>query len=376
MILTAPLGLLYGTAVRTRTLLYRAGLLRTVRAPLPVISVGNITVGGTGKTPLVAWIAHALADEGFSPCILTRGYGRIRSRDRVLVSDGKRVLADAQTGGDEPVLLAEQLLGRAAVISDRDRVAAAYWAAENLERIDLFILDDGFQHLRLARDLDLVVVDATDPWGSGLLPFGRRREPLGALARADCFVITRAESSTLVEDLRRELGRRGGGKPVFVARTKTSGLRRVDVARQDERPGRPDEPAQRLPVAVRDRVWQDKRPDGPFLAFCGIGNPQAFFTHLRREGYPLVATCAFADHHFYAQHEIERLTQHARACGARALVTTLKDAVKLRHLSFGLACFALEIELEIEEQAELCELLRKAVKGIANARLERTGKRL
>ncbi|MER3427925.1 MAG: tetraacyldisaccharide 4'-kinase [Pyrinomonas sp.] len=350
MILTAPLGLIYGMAVRTRTLLYRSGLLRTSHAPLPVISVGNITVGGTGKTPLVEWIARTLTDEGLSPCVLTRGYGRARARERVLVSDGARVLTDARTGGDEPFLLAEKLLGKAAVISDRDRVAAARWAAENLERVDLFILDDGFQHLRLARDLDLVVVDATDPWSSGLLPFGRRREPLSALARADCFVITRAEGSTSVEGLRRELMRRSGGKPVFVSRTKTLGLRRVDALPQSERP---------------------VQTAGPFFAFCGIGNPKAFFAQLGREGYPLVATRAFTDHHLYTQREIERLTQRARACGARALLTTLKDAVKLRHMSFSLPCFALEIELEIEEGAELRRLLRERVleKALQNKRL-------
>src|SRR5215210_5941933 len=155
----APLGLLYGAVTRARLRLYRSGFLKSESVGAPVISVGNLTTGGTGKTPLVEWLARALARENRRPCILTRGYGRVNASERVLVSDGERMLADARQGGDEPFLLAEKLLGLAAVISDADRVAAARWALENL-RSDIFILDDGFQHLRVARDLDIVTVDA------------------------------------------------------------------------------------------------------------------------------------------------------------------------------------------------------------------------
>ena len=188
----APLGTLYGALVRTRLRLYRSGLLKTENVGAPVISVGNITAGGTGKTPLVEWAARALAGEGRRACVLTRGYGRADERRRVVASDGRSVLADAVECGDEPRLLAEKLLGAASVVCDRDRVAAARWAREHLGA-DAFVLDDGFQHLRIARDLDIVTLDATAPWGGGhLLPRGRLREPPGSLARADCVVITRA----------------------------------------------------------------------------------------------------------------------------------------------------------------------------------------
>src|SRR2546423_13420251 len=173
----APLGLLYGAAVRARLRLYRSGLLKTESVGAPVISVGNLTAGGTGKTPLVEWVARAVANEGLRACVLTRGYGRADASRRVVVSDGERVLAGVEESGDEPLLLAEKLNGVASVVCDRDRVDAARWARESLGA-QAFVLDDGFQHLRIARDLDIVTLDATEPWGGGhLLPRGRLREP-------------------------------------------------------------------------------------------------------------------------------------------------------------------------------------------------------
>src|SRR5215211_4895060 len=181
----APLGLLYGAVTRARLRLYRSGLLKSERVGVPP-AVRFPTAGGTGKTPLVEWAARALAREGLRACVLTRGYGRADESRRVVASDGARVLAEVAECGDEPRLLAERLLGAAAVVCDRDRVAAARWAREELGA-EVFVLDDGFQHLRIARDLDIVTLDATAPWGGGhLLPRGRLREPVSGLARADC----------------------------------------------------------------------------------------------------------------------------------------------------------------------------------------------
>ncbi|HEX8922279.1 MAG TPA: tetraacyldisaccharide 4'-kinase, partial [Pyrinomonadaceae bacterium] len=200
-LILAPLGALYSAVTRARLALYRRGALRVHQISAPVISVGNITTGGTGKTPIVEWIARAVAKEGRRVCILTRGYGRADARRRVLVSDGERILAEAREGGDEPRLLAEKLQGMAAVVSDADRVGAARWAESNLKS-DLFILDDGFQHLRIARDLDIVAVDATNPWGGGrLLPTGRLREPLSGLTRADLIILTRTEQAPEIDSL-------------------------------------------------------------------------------------------------------------------------------------------------------------------------------
>jgi tetraacyldisaccharide 4'-kinase len=168
----APLGRLYGVAMRVRRGLYGSGRFRVNELGVPVISVGNLTTGGTGKTPLVEWIARELARTGQRVCILTRGYGRRSPGARVVASNGKEIVANAAQAGDEPLLLAETLNGLAAVISDADRVAAAGWAIENL-RSEVFVLDDGFQHLRVARNLNILTIDATNPWGiRRLLPAG------------------------------------------------------------------------------------------------------------------------------------------------------------------------------------------------------------
>jgi tetraacyldisaccharide 4'-kinase len=340
--LLAPLSALYGMATRARQALYHRGAFKVERIEAPVISVGNITAGGTGKTPLVARLARALALEGKRACILTRGYGRANPKSRVLVSDGERVLADAREGGDEPLMLAEMLLGLCAVISDADRAEAARWAMTNLNS-EVFILDDGFQHLRIARDLDIVTIDATNPWGGGhLLPRGTLREPLAGLKRADCLVVTRANQSKLdLDALRAEASSLSGGRPVFLSHTKLSRLR--PLFSTETHPGH-DINAITQPIA----------------AFCAIGNPRAFFKQLCDGGIKPAHTRAFPDHHVYTQREIDTLSSEARSRGAQALVTTAKDAVKLRSLNFQLPCYVLEIEIIFDEEDELLDQVRKA----------------
>lgn len=347
--LLAPLGVAYGAVVRARLALYRAGLLKVHGAGVPVLSVGNITAGGTGKTPLVEWIARRVAiDEGRRVCVLTRGYAREDEGRRVVVSDGRTLSAGAREGGDEPRLLAERLLASGvAVVCDADRVAAALWALENL-RSEVFVLDDGFQHLRLARDLNIATLDATDPWGDGrLLPAGRLREPPSGLARADCVVVTRAEQCADLGGLRAAAGRRSGGRPVFVARTIVTGVREVS-------------PAESESLAPRESPLSL----GLLFAFCAVGNPGAFFAQLGRENFGVIQRRAFPDHHFYTQADADQISRAAVSAGALRLVTTAKDAVKLRGLTFDLPCYVLEIGLSFDEEDALLELVRKAVRRI------------
>ncbi|HZE63418.1 MAG TPA: tetraacyldisaccharide 4'-kinase, partial [Pyrinomonadaceae bacterium] len=190
-----PFSALYSVATRLRLAAYRRKLFSVSKLDATVISVGNITTGGTGKTPLADWVCRVLANEGKRVCLLTRGYRRLNPNEQVVVSDGHRVLADVQAAGDEPLLLATNLLGVAAVVCNSNRSAAGQWALDNL-RSEVFVLDDGFQHLRLARDLNIVTIDATNPWGGGMLPYGHLREPLSGLTRADCVVLTRTEEPT------------------------------------------------------------------------------------------------------------------------------------------------------------------------------------
>ncbi len=263
---------------------------------------------------------------------------------RVVVSDGKRLLADAREGGDEPRLLAENLLGTAAVVSDANRVAGALWVLENLQA-EVFILDDGFQHLRLARDLDIVTLDATTPWGGGhLLPRGRLREPLEGLARAGCIVITRADHADDLAALRAEVQRLSDARvPVITSRVKTLGFQPLAPSSAGVELLESD--------AVRQSVG----------AFCAIGNPWAFFKHLRKDGFRLNYTRVFPDHHVFTQADVDEFERSAAASGAHALLTTAKDAVKLRALNFTLPVFVVEIGLEFDEEEMLRSLVRAAI---------------
>jgi tetraacyldisaccharide 4'-kinase len=364
----APLSAAYGAAVRARLALHRRGKLRVERVAAPVLSIGNLTAGGTGKTPLVEWLARAVAErESRRVCVLTRGYGRADARRRVIVSDGTRVIADARAAGDEPLLLAEHLRAHGgAVICDADRVAAARFALERLGSC-VFILDDGFQHLRLARDLNVVTIDATDPWGGGrLLPAGLLREPAGELKRADCVVITRAELSEDLWRLREEVSRLSSGRPIFAARTRTVGARPLtqtghDEQRDEQPEERHDEQRGEQQDEQRDKLSALARLPRAVAAFCGVGNPRAFFANLRREGFELRRVRAFADHHDYTQSDVEEVEREARRAGAELLLTTAKDAIKLRALRFELPCYAVEIELQIDDEGALMELVHAAI---------------
>ncbi|HSE21385.1 MAG TPA: tetraacyldisaccharide 4'-kinase [Pyrinomonadaceae bacterium] len=328
-----PLSDLYGAITRARVHLYNRGTFRTTRLDRPVISIGNLTTGGTGKTPLVEWVARVLAADGKRVCILTRGYGRRNPNRRVLVSDSHAVLSNPFDAGDEPFLLAKNLVGSAAVISDIDRVSAGKGAIEHL-KTDCFILDDGFQHLRLARDLDIVTVDATNPWGGGeLLPFGRLREKPDALKRADCLVITRSDQVGDVAPLVSEIRTVSGDRPIFISRMAIRRFARLD---------------QDLEAEI----------NGPVAAFCAVGNPDSFFKLLEQSGCQLVFKKQFADHHVYSAGDLQSLENDALNAGASVLVTTAKDAVKLNAKSFTLPSYVMEIELKIDNDDELARMIR------------------
>ena len=333
----APFGALYSAAIKARSAGYQNHFLKTHRVSARVISVGNITVGGTGKTPLVQWLAERLAGRGQKVCILTRGYRRQNPKQQVIVSDGEKILTDVAHSGDEAMMLAQLLLGKSAVVCLADRVAAATWAIEHLKS-DLLLLDDGFQHRRLARDLDIVTVDATNPFGNGrLLPAGTLREPINSLRRADCIVLTRTpdEGATdLVDRLRRLTN-----ASIFQSRMTIQGFH-LNTNKDDKNAA---------------NVLQ------PLAAFCGIGNPRAFFEQLRSAHLDLRHEAGFRDHHKYSQADIDRLTEQAKAKGAQALITTAKDSVKLQSLRLDLPCYVAQIEIEIEDAAKLLELINRAI---------------
>ena len=325
---------------RVRRAAYEKGLLKTEKLKVPVISVGNLTTGGTGKTPLVEWVCRVLAREGRKVSVLTRGYGRTNAGQRVVVSDGVSVLRTTPQSGDEPQLLAENLKGIASVVCDSDRASAGNWAIEHLG-VDVFVLDDGFQHLRLARDLNILVIDASNPWGGGhLLPFGRMREPRRELARADCVVITRADHGLDLTALENEI-QRFTAAPIFKSRMQTTRIQKIDSTIAEQRDSLPE----------------------PFAAFCAVGNPHSFFDHLKRGGFHLACTQTFPDHYDYSQADIDRVIEKARPLSATSLITTAKDAVKIRDFTFELPCYVLEIEIVIDQNDTLVDLIRNAIVG-------------
>jgi tetraacyldisaccharide 4'-kinase len=287
--------------------------------PAPVISIGNLHWGGTGKTPLVAALAEHLRDRGLRLAILSRGYRRRDSRVR-LVSAGEGPLLGPLLAGDEPVLLAGMLPGVAVVVG-RDRFEAGRQALERLQPPpELFLLDDGFSHLRLARQLDLVALPAGDPYGGGKLPpGGRLREPLAALARADAVILTGAESG--IEGLAESLRQTGFEGRAFASRTRS-------LAAQLHS-GEP------LPAAAQ------------VVAVAAIARPERFLAAARAQGFEPAATIILADHHAYPQSTLDRIADSVRECGADCVLTTSKDAVKL-HGRLDLPLAELPIRAEPE----------------------------
>ena len=298
-----PLTPVFGAVVSLRAMAYRRGLLKSHDCGLPVISVGNLTFGGTGKTPMVISLTKDLIERGYRPAVLTRGYGRESSEPMELI--GPETSISVSRTGDEPQELAQRLPG-VPIIIDADRVRGARRAEE--VGADIVILDDGFQHLRLQRDLDLVLVDAGDPWGGDALPpRGRLREPVKAIRRASAVVITKVD-------------RASDSPPEAIVRR----IRSI-------RPDMAILAARLVPQRVRvGRKWEGSEilQDQKVFAVAGLGRPEGFRTLLQSAGANVVGHRWFADHFPYGPEDRSWILQEAQQRGA-VVVTTAKDAVKL-----------------------------------------------
>ncbi|MGH7164923.1 MAG: tetraacyldisaccharide 4'-kinase [Nitrospiraceae bacterium] len=304
------LALPYGLVVGARAALYQQGWLSQRRLPCRVVSVGNLTVGGTGKTPVVITIVEWLLGRGRRVAVLSRGYRRVNRSPQLLVSDGRAILADPAEAGDEPYLIARRCPG-AVVAVGADRYRLGRWVLECFP-IDCVVLDDGFQHRALHRDVDLLLVDASDPTGiRALLPAGRLREPLSAAARATGLVLTRADdpgADTVLAKIQEAVGRR---IPPVSVRFRTEAIVHVSTgARQD-------------PESLGGRTA---------VMFSGIANPASFRTLLVREGVRILDEIVFPDHHDYSSADVQVVRGRASRCGADLIVTTEKDAVKVASL--------------------------------------------
>jgi tetraacyldisaccharide 4'-kinase len=304
-----PLSRIYGWCVSVRKWLYAHGWLKTKRLQAAVISVGNLTTGGTGKTPMVLWLAEKFLTEGKNVAILSRGYR-----------------GSAGTS-DEIEVLRRRLHGRVKFGVGADRYMTGH-RLESEEQIDVFLLDDGFQHLQLARDLDIVMLDGSrklkNEW---LLPAGPLREPLTACRRADILIVSRKFERPPIE------ARDADKFSIFYAQTRLLGFRRLGAA------GEP--------------VYLSEIGTEPLSAFCGIGNPEAFFADLQRWHVPIVGTNAFADHHKYSQSDVAHLQSEAERSGATGLVTTEKDAANLPASGFRMPVWVAVIDFVFSAESEL-----------------------
>ncbi len=303
------LSVVYGTAATWRRQWYARRATRTKHLARPVISIGNLRVGGSGKTPAVACLARLLLEQGERPVILSRGYRRERARSGVtLVSDRERVLADLAHAGDEPLLLARALPG-VPVLVCADRFRAGLLAESTLAAT-VHLLDDGFQHVRLARDIDLLLVDQHD-LDDRVLPAGRLREPLANAAHADAALVP-AHDRTRATQVAARLG-----VPIAFHVTRSLGAPAVIGGGE----------------SVLDR-------GAAVFAVAGIARPERFFDDLRAGGYVVAGTRSFRDHHPFAAADVASLVAEARRLGVDAIVTTDKDAVRLEPLDLTMFRFA------------------------------------
>jgi len=334
----------YELGVRLRVAAYETEHLKQRRLDATVISVGNLTLGGVGKTPFVQYLARYLKSEDHNVAVLTRGYKRSSSGRRVLnhlSTDQTNPPASYKEFGDEPVMLARSIPNIPIVI-DKDRYAAGIWA-ENELGSDVLVLDDAYQHLRLARDLNILLLDATDPFGGfEMPPFGRLREPLYGIKRADAVIVNRADRPFDQAQLQAIIKIFCGDRvPIFYFASTITALRHLET----------------------DETYEVRRFAGWHVAVaCGIGNPHAFSEDVLQTGINIVSESFFADHHPFTQRDLDQITRAAQDAGADAILTTEKDAVRLERLRFGdIPLYAAQLELQSDDEIRLKSLLLRTV---------------
>lgn len=310
---------------------FRTGLRKRHRLGKPVISVGNITVGGTGKTPTVQYVCRTLMRLGYKPAVLSYGYGGSLNGRCAVVSDGSRLLMTERQAGDEPVMLARSLPG-VPVIVGRHRHISGRIALDQFG-VDAIVLDDGFQVWKLHRDVDIVLLSHDKPFDNfRTLPAGRLREPVSALKRADCVVVTGDGGVEVPEEVPALLP----GKPTFRGRFAPSGI---------------------YPLSGGEKLDVETLRGKRVLALSGIANPAAFERTLSEIGAVVAASERFPDHHPYSDDDIRKINQRASEESVETIVTTEKDSVKLDGRSFVLPVLVLTISLSMDDEPSFERLI-------------------
>jgi tetraacyldisaccharide 4'-kinase len=315
-VLLAPLtflSFLYGLAVSVRVYFYRKGIYRSHSLPCRVVSVGNLTLGGTGKTPFAILLAEMILRRGYRAAVLSRGYKGKYEGACALVSDGERILMDPLQAGDEPSLLARKLKG-VPVIVGRERWVAGRLAIDRF-RTEVLVLDDGYQHLALKRDLNFLLLDSFSPFGNGrLFPRGELREPLSQVRRADALILTKGGADDKIINLGKRFMNLPEGRPVFRVRYEPEEI----IVWGEERA--------LLPLHLKGKK---------VLAFSGLARPESFEKTLQGLEAEIVGFEPFPDHYAYEGKDLERLVEKAMRAGAEAMVTTEKDRVRIKNFPPG-----------------------------------------
>ncbi|HYA86519.1 MAG TPA: tetraacyldisaccharide 4'-kinase [Nitrospirota bacterium] len=331
----SALSLIYGFIVRIRALLYWLHLLNVKKLPCAVVSIGNITLGGTGKTPTVISVARFLAGNHKQPLVVSRGYGREKESKVLAVSDGLSILVNARRGGDEPVLIASRLPGVPVMVGS-DRYQAALHGLRKYQG-KIVILDDGFQHRSLRRNADIVLVDATDPFGNGkLFPAGILREPITALKRAQAIMITRIDQAGNLEELKTKI-KRITSAPIFTSYHQPIDL--VECTTGD---------VKSLGVLRGARTF----------VFSGIARPSSFTALLSSLGVNVAVESTYPDHYEYQKSDLASIYEKATDARVNMIITTEKDMVRIRDLKPD-GVWALRIDLAVCERPEWEQFLAR-----------------
>ena len=328
------LSLLYALAMRWRRTCYRSGMLPSSSLPCPVVSVGNITLGGTGKTPMVIYLTQLLQRRGLKAAVLSRGYRSESGHVVAVVSDGARLLLGPREAGDEPAMIARALPGTPVIIG-RDRVRSGRLACERFNP-DVILLDDGFQHLRLRRDADIVLVDRNVGFGNGrLIPRGMLREPLSALQAAHLIILTKKAGGYRPQPLEQAITARNPRAPIFSAGYAVRGLTALDGSPAGDLQG----------LAGKN-----------LLAVAGIGNPGYFLHLLHSAGVRVAEEMILPDHHRYTAADAERLA--AFLPRVDCIITTAKDGCKMAVAGFHhLPVLVLDIMVEMDDEPAFIDAL-------------------
>ena len=321
----------YRLIITFRSRLYDKRILAVIKLPCPVISVGNITVGGTGKTPCVIMLAQMLQSQGFRPAILSRGYGGKNTKQVSIISNGKSVLLDSKTSGDEPFLMAKSLNNIPIIVGPKriktGRVAISQFGA------NVLICDDAMQHRQIFRDIDLVLLDSQNPFGNGhVLPRGKLREPIAGLKRASAFLLTRTDETNEAGNINSKLAQLGN-IPIFTSIHKLQNVIKGDYS----------------------DIWPISKLSGKKVcAFCGIAKPDSFQKSLLAAGANILSWDTFPDHHSYSRDELDTIKSKFSNHKADIIITTQKDGMRLQNFpDFLSKIYLLRIEMEVTPSPEL-----------------------